>query len=309
MSAPDVEPTTPTPWEPLVSRPSPRTTLITAFGGVLVVALAAVAAWWLLADDDAPSPDPVAAVVTTTQSPGDDRTEGTDVDLPTHDWQPGDDADDGLITGTLSTDRSNCVVLGNADGKTTYPAWPAGYSAVIGADGVVRLRDAEGRVVAESGDAVEMGGGYGRPASREHACVPDKGDVALVQSAVTVTEPREHLFPRDAEPSGAPDDAAYRAWRDRTPYASCGEQFLSPFLDGAALAYADCLRDAVAESRAAEAVVTFTTVEGDPITSYLRVRPNGTVEVFTDSTQDKFGSGTWERRTCRRLEAALQLSC
>ena len=43
------------------------------------------------------------------------------------------------------------------------------------------------------------------------------------------------------------------------------------------------------------------TAEGDPITTIYRVLPDGSVEVFIDSTQDKWGSGRWEHLSCRTL--------
>lgn len=287
-----------------MNRPTHRTLTFAVCSAALVLALAAVVGWRLIDDGE-------SAPATIAEPAGDQAAaEGeTSVDLPTGDWRPGDGGDDALITGMLITDRNNCVVLGHDGGRKTYAVWPAGYTAAIGTDGIVRLRDAEGAVVAESGDEVQMGGGFTDTSSRDHACVPDQREVALVQSTVTITKESEHWMPRKTAPRGAPGDRAYLAWRERTPFRSCGEQFLAPFLNGAALNYADCLRDAVSEGRTAEAAVSFGTVEGDPITTYLRVRKNGSVEVFTDSTQDKFGSGVWERRTCRSLEQVLRMSC
>ncbi|MFS3128361.1 hypothetical protein ACLM5J_08135 [Nocardioides sp. Bht2] len=300
-----------------MSRPFSRTALLaTTVGLALVLALAAGIGWWLVADDE-----PDASPTTTATAPSPSPSRGTEVAahgeesgatavaLPTHAWRPGDAGDDALISGTLIADRHNCVALSQGGGVMTYALWPAGYSAVIGTDGAVRLKDASGTVVAETGDQLTMGGGFGAPPSRDVTCVPKKGEVALVQSDVTVTKESEHWQPREAAPTGSPKDPAYLAWRARTPLRSCGEQFIPPFLDGTALRYADCLRNALEDGRAAEAVVTFTTVEGDPVVRYLRVRRNGAVEVFTDSTQDKFGSRAWEQGTCRRLEEALRFSC
>ncbi|CAM3179765.1 hypothetical protein NODU109028_01990 [Nocardioides dubius] len=308
MPATDVEPTTPTPGA-TVNRPAVHTLSFAAAAAALVLTLAAVAGWRLLGDDE---PAPASGPSITNPSADAARAGSgptTPVDLPTSDWRPGDGGDDALITGMLITDRSNCVVLGHRGGRTTYALWPAGYTAAIGTDGVVRLRDAEGEVVAESGDELELGGGFHEVSEHAHPCIRGKGEVAVVQSEVTVARESEHWLPREAAPRGAPGDRAFLAWRERTPFRSCGEQFLAPFLDGTGLAFADCMRDALRERRTAEAVVTLTTVEGDPVTTYLRLRRNGTVEVFTDATQDKFGSGTWERRTCRRLDEALRLSC
>ncbi|MHB8890700.1 MAG: hypothetical protein ACYC65_01490 [Candidatus Limnocylindrales bacterium] len=52
----------------------------------------------------------------------------------------------------------------------------------------------------------------------------------------------------------------------------------------------------------AEFVSTRPTTEGDPITTIYRVLPDGSVEIFIDSTQDRFaGVRGWERLTCRTL--------
>jgi hypothetical protein len=62
-----------------------------------------------------------------------------------------------------------------------------------------------------------------------------------------------------------------------------------------------CLLDAWRESRAAELVSERPSVEGDPITTIYRVHPDGSVDLFVDSTRDRFGSGEWERLTCLGL--------
>ena len=62
-----------------------------------------------------------------------------------------------------------------------------------------------------------------------------------------------------------------------------------------------CLLAAFEEGRGAELITTMTSVEGDPITRYIRVHENGTVEIFHDATQDQYGSGGWERLRCERL--------
>ena len=47
-----------------------------------------------------------------------------------------------------------------------------------------------------------------------------------------------------------------------------------------------------------------TTIEGDPITRYIRVHENGVVEIFVDATRDQFGSGEWERLRCESWSVA-----
>jgi hypothetical protein len=62
-----------------------------------------------------------------------------------------------------------------------------------------------------------------------------------------------------------------------------------------------CLLDAVAAARPAKLVVTFATVEGDPITHYFTVIDSGEVEVLVDATKDRFGSETWQASRCTVL--------
>lgn len=113
----------------------------------------------------------------------------TPVDLPTTGWKHGDDGEQALISGTLALDENDCVVLDHPDaGTRTYAAWPSGYTATIDAEGL-HLINANGIEVARQGDEVEMGGGYGL-AHDPHPCLPtSQGNVAYVQSEVTVTSP------------------------------------------------------------------------------------------------------------------------
>ena len=61
-----------------------------------------------------------------------------------------------------------------------------------------------------------------------------------------------------------------------------------------------CIVTAAREGRRARAVAVLTTIEGDPIPTYVFVRAKGDLLVVTDSTRDRFGSGGWERSRCRR---------
>ena len=87
---------------------------------------------------------------------------------------------------------------------------------------------------------------------------------------------------------------------NRQPLASCGTEVLDQGQahdEGARL----CLLEAYQAGRGAELISTEPTVEGDPITTFIRVHENGVVEVFVDATRDRFGSGEWERIVCDAL--------
>lgn len=240
--------------------------------------------------------------------------EGTAVELPTSNWRPGDGGMRALIHGTLSTDGRGCVVLRHGGGKTAV-LWPADYSALIDTDGRLHLLGPDGTAVARDGDEVSMGGGYVPAGDNQHPCVRGKKEVAWVQGTVSVAERgADHALPELPEPTGSPDDRAYQQWLEREPLPDCGSQWFTWRFDSDAsmvdFNHARCLRDASAQgSSGGEAIERFTTVEGDPITRYLRVLPGGEVEVFTDSTLDHLGSGRWHHATCSDLDQALAGRC
>jgi hypothetical protein len=65
----------------------------------------------------------------------------------------------------------------------------------------------------------------------------------------------------------------------------------------------------LAAGRGAELSVTYPTVEGDPITDYYRVTPEGHFEVYSDGTEDRYGDGRWSYTDCGRREALRELAC
>lgn len=91
---------------------------------------------------------------------------------------------------------------------------------------------------------------------------------------------------------------------DRTLLPSCGaERFTTPegpWNEAARV----CFWDAYRAQRTAEFVSTWLTTEGDPITSIYRVLGAGRVEIFIDSTQDRFAAAAdrgWQRLDCSTL--------
>jgi hypothetical protein len=62
-----------------------------------------------------------------------------------------------------------------------------------------------------------------------------------------------------------------------------------------------CIVNAAHDGRHARAVAVLTTIEGDPIVSYVFVRGRRDVLVVMDSTRDRFGSGGWQRLRCRGI--------
>lgn len=62
-----------------------------------------------------------------------------------------------------------------------------------------------------------------------------------------------------------------------------------------------CLLEAFATGRPAELVVTFHSVEGDPVTTYYRILGPHRVEVFVDNTADRYSDQKWVHMLCGDL--------
>ena len=90
-----------------------------------------------------------------------------------------------------------------------------------------------------------------------------------------------------ATPASYPSCGTY--WNKNTPVTSAQRRVNS------------CIVTAAREGPRARAVAVLTTIEGDPIPTYVFVRAKGDLLVVTDSTRDRFGSGDWERSRCRRV--------
>ena len=89
---------------------------------------------------------------------------------------------------------------------------------------------------------------------------------------------------------------------NRLPLAACGEEVVER--GDTDVEARQCLLDAFRAREGAELITTQTTGQEGRVTRYLRVHENGTIEVFTDATQDPTGSGTWERETCGQMLGA-----
>ncbi len=121
-------------------------------------------------------------------SAGDETGSGVSVHLPVSGWEPGDGGDSSPIEGVLMVDSDHCVYLDDG-GTKVWPVWPAGYHATLDHNRL-SLYDGDAReAVAVDGDQVRMVGGSA-PASNyaSEPCLPGSGDVAVVQSDVTVVQ-------------------------------------------------------------------------------------------------------------------------
>ncbi|GAB3775258.1 hypothetical protein GCM10027600_39320 [Nocardioides ginsengisegetis] len=119
--------------------------------------------------------------------------------------------------------------------------------------------------------------------------------VALILTATACTGP------------GSASDPAHDAWTARDALPSCGRVRMDQG-DSLQRASADgmqCLLMAMRSGEGGEFVLTRPTTEGDPITTYYRVLPDGTFETYVDNTADHYGSGRWEYRRCSTRSPSL----
>ncbi|WP_448320523.1 hypothetical protein [Streptomyces sp. CO7] len=105
-----------------------------------------------------------------------------------------------------------------------------------------------------------------------------------------------------------PQKARFEA---RDPYPSCGDVTLAQGqeLKTRAAREIACLRRALDRDRTAELKVTSLTVEGDPVREYYRIAPHRTLEIYTDSTDDKFSDGLWTSYGCEDPAWTPEPSC
>ena len=115
--------------------------------------------------------------------------------------------------------------------------------------------------------------------------------------------------PATAAPSASPAATAAakvpEAVRSRPSLPSCGAENATsqngPWNETARA----CFWAAYQKGQPVEFTSTRLTTEGDPITTIYRVLGPGRVEIFEDTTQDRFGVPGWTRLDCATL-AALQ---
>jgi hypothetical protein len=118
---------------------------------------------------------------------------GTSVRLPVAPYGPGAGNPAGVpIAGTLGVDGDNCVYLDPDPGTGAgtgplYVVWPAGFKATLDA-GRLSLYDADEHEIARDGEHVQAQGEL-VPSSTyaTEQCVPEGGQVAVVESEVLVT--------------------------------------------------------------------------------------------------------------------------
>lgn len=107
------------------------------------------------------------------------------------------------------------------------------------------------------------------------------------------------------------DDPVKERWEARTEFSSCGEVSLAQGeeLQKQAVREIVCLRRALTSGESAELKITHPTVEGDPIREYYRLTPQSRLEVYTDSTDDRYSDQKWSFAECYTPEWLAGISC
>ncbi|MER7810776.1 hypothetical protein [Streptomyces sp900116325] len=106
-------------------------------------------------------------------------------------------------------------------------------------------------------------------------------------------------------------DTVKERWASRTEFSSCGEVSLDQGeeIKKKAVREIACLQRALKSGGSAELKVTYPTVEGDPIREYYRLTPQGRLEVYTDSTDDRNSDQKWSFAECYTPEWVADISC
>ncbi|MGW9023730.1 hypothetical protein ACWGQ5_05725 [Streptomyces sp. NPDC055722] len=110
---------------------------------------------------------------------------------------------------------------------------------------------------------------------------------------------------------GMSGDPVKERWASRAEFSSCGEVSLDQGeeIKKKAVREITCLRRALKSGDSAELKVTYPTVEGDPIREYYRLTPQGRLEVYTDSTDDRYSDQKWSFAKCYTPEWLVEISC
>ncbi|MFD7961689.1 hypothetical protein ACFV5J_12905 [Streptomyces zaomyceticus] len=136
-----------------------------------------------------------------------------------------------------------------------------------------------------------------------------RGRVAVV--AICVRLVAVALTSLLASGCGMLNDPVKERWESRTEFSRCGEVSLDQGAEMQKQAAREiaCLQRALKNGESAELKVTYPTVEGDPIHEFYRLTPQGRLEVYTDSTEDRYSDQKWSFTECYTPEWLAEISC
>ncbi|MFF3562138.1 hypothetical protein ACFYXS_19070 [Streptomyces sp. NPDC002574] len=106
-------------------------------------------------------------------------------------------------------------------------------------------------------------------------------------------------------------DPVKERWASRTEFSSCGEVSLDQGeeIKRKAVREISCLRQALKSGESAELKVAYLTTEGDPMREYYRLTPQRRLELYTDSTDDRYSDQKWSFAECCTPEWLAEISC
>ncbi|WNO64002.1 hypothetical protein RPQ02_09445 [Streptomyces sp. AM2-3-1] len=110
---------------------------------------------------------------------------------------------------------------------------------------------------------------------------------------------------------GMLDDPVEDRWESRAEFSSCGKVRLAQGeeIQKQAVWEIACLRRVLKSGESAELLATYPTMEGDPIREYYRLTPQGRLEVYTDSTDDRYSDRKWSFAECYTPDWLAEISC
>ncbi|MGW6969211.1 hypothetical protein ACWGET_34800 [Streptomyces zaomyceticus] len=110
---------------------------------------------------------------------------------------------------------------------------------------------------------------------------------------------------------GMLNDPVKERWESRAEFSRCGAVSLDQGTEMQKQAAREiaCLQRALKNGESAELKVSYPTVEGDPIHEYYRLTPQGRLEVYTDSTEDRYSDQKWSFAECYTPEWLAEISC
>lgn len=173
------------------------------------------------------------------------------------------------------------------------PDWPAGIFWVSSfgpdeAEGTVHL---SALIITEEGQQW-LDNRYGVGAVQATGNLQPIGEIAV--SKAPPPAPRAPSLPGEPDRVRARDTLYYCGAVLRGLGSEMPSEFGLDQVEGAEA----CFQERIAAGQSAELIVVQHTIEGDPILSIFRVLPDGSAEVYDDTTRDRLGSQAWFHYTC-----------
>lgn len=99
--------------------------------------------------------------------------------ISTGSWEPGDDAMEMAIEGTIKASSNGCIYLAGKRGGGADIVWPSGYRLHVESDEDLTILNQDGEVIARAGEPFSAGGG--EAGDQPTACRADGLSGAIIQ--------------------------------------------------------------------------------------------------------------------------------